>query len=488
MPAQEARGLDAGQRLLCNALSECDRSINGGSHERAQGGGPRPSGHGIDGAAPKDRACSSVTAASISYRRAVFACRTVTQCSRWSFRNPGSSLRPDPARTHRGAGRDLGARHGLCGLPHRPARGRRRAERAQAAADPGHEIVARVLAVARGSKASPWAAASASRGSAGRAGPARNAAPAGRISAPGALHRLPDRRRLCRPRRGRCALLLCPARRLRRPAAAPLLCAGLIGWRSLVKTGEANRLGIYGFGAAAHIVAQVARHQGREIYAFTRGRSLSQGVCSLAGRAGPARRRRLELDAAILFAPVGELVPQALRLGVDRRVRRHPHERHSVISLQVALGRTSRVRREFDAPGRGGVSGISSVRTCPNGNRVVSPGQANEALAALRSGRLRAPPCWCRQARNADRAFLPMASGAAIYAAFHARDLTRANFTFPHRRSRRLIPNLAKCSAMSGLIDCDATMSLSPARRSPFMYLAMPRPKSAYGSSGRARS
>jgi alcohol dehydrogenase, propanol-preferring len=99
--------------------------------------------------------------------------------------------------------------------------------------------------------------------------------------------------------------------------AAPLLCAGLIGYRSLVMAGEANRLRIYGFGAAAHIVAQVAHHQGRQIYAFTRegdlkaqefARNLGAVWAGASGTTPPE-----ELDAALIFAPVGELVPVALR-------------------------------------------------------------------------------------------------------------------------------------------------------------------------------
>ncbi len=99
--------------------------------------------------------------------------------------------------------------------------------------------------------------------------------------------------------------------------AAPLLCAGMIGYRTLRMAGDAERLGIYGFGAAAHIVCQVARHQGRRVFAFTRADdersqafALSLG-CEWAGDAlGPPPE---ELDAAIVFAPVGELVVAALR-------------------------------------------------------------------------------------------------------------------------------------------------------------------------------
>jgi alcohol dehydrogenase, propanol-preferring len=99
--------------------------------------------------------------------------------------------------------------------------------------------------------------------------------------------------------------------------AAPLLCAGLIGYRSLRLTGDAERLGLYGFGAAAHIVCQVAIHQGRRVFAFTRADDREAQELALelgaewAGDAlGPAPE---ELDAAIVFAPVGELVPAALR-------------------------------------------------------------------------------------------------------------------------------------------------------------------------------
>jgi propanol-preferring alcohol dehydrogenase len=103
--------------------------------------------------------------------------------------------------------------------------------------------------------------------------------------------------------------------------AAPLLCAGLIGYRSLRMAGDAERLGLYGFGAAAHIVAQVARHQGRRVFAFVRpgDREAREFALSLgaqwAGGSGEAPPE--PLDAAILFAPAGELVPAALR-AVDR--------------------------------------------------------------------------------------------------------------------------------------------------------------------------
>jgi propanol-preferring alcohol dehydrogenase len=101
-------------------------------------------------------------------------------------------------------------------------------------------------------------------------------------------------------------------------SAAPLLCAGLIGYRSLMKAGEAKRIGLYGFGAAAHLVAQVARHQGREVYAFTRGgdREAQEFAKRLGAvwAGGSDDEPAEELDAALIFAPVGALVPQALRV------------------------------------------------------------------------------------------------------------------------------------------------------------------------------
>ncbi len=98
---------------------------------------------------------------------------------------------------------------------------------------------------------------------------------------------------------------------------APLLCAGLIGWRSLVMAGPAERLGIYGFGAAGHIVAQIARWQGRSVHAFTRnGDVAAQDFARRLGAAWAGASDSVPetpLDAAIIYAPAGELVPAALR-------------------------------------------------------------------------------------------------------------------------------------------------------------------------------
>jgi len=99
--------------------------------------------------------------------------------------------------------------------------------------------------------------------------------------------------------------------------AAPLLCAGLIGYRTLSMAGDAKRIGIYGFGAAAHLITQVALWQGREVYAFTReGDAAAQQFAKSLGVhwAGSSTERvPVELDAALIFAPVGALVPLALR-------------------------------------------------------------------------------------------------------------------------------------------------------------------------------
>jgi len=99
--------------------------------------------------------------------------------------------------------------------------------------------------------------------------------------------------------------------------AAPLLCAGLIGYRSLRKTGDPGRIGLYGFGAAAHIVAQVARYEGRDVFAFTRpGDKDAQAFATTLGAvwAGDSNTNPPEpLDAAIIFPPIGALVPQALK-------------------------------------------------------------------------------------------------------------------------------------------------------------------------------
>jgi alcohol dehydrogenase, propanol-preferring len=179
-------------------------------------------------------------------------------------------------------------------------------------------------------------------------------------------------------------------------ATAPLLCAGLIGWRSLVAAGDARAIGIYGFGAAAHIIAQVCRWQGRTVLAFTRpGDEPAQAFARALGAtwAGGSDEAPPEpLDAAIIFAPVGNLVPAALRAvrkggrvvcgGIHMSdIPSFPYrmlwEERQVVSV-ANLTRQDAIDFLALAPKAG-------VRT----ETVSYPLQrANEALADLREGRL----------------------------------------------------------------------------------------------------
>jgi propanol-preferring alcohol dehydrogenase len=179
--------------------------------------------------------------------------------------------------------------------------------------------------------------------------------------------------------------------------AAPLLCAGLIGYRSLVKAGAGKRLGIYGFGAAAHIVAQVAHYQQREIYAFTRpgDEEAKKFALSLGAvwAGGSNEMPPAKLDAAIIFAPAGELVPQALRAagkggtvvcgGIHMSdIPSFPYsllwEERSICSV---ANLTRRDGEEFLALAPR-VPVRTEVQTFPLA-------QANEALSRLRSGQIR---------------------------------------------------------------------------------------------------
>ena len=146
--------------------------------------------------------------------------------------------------------------------------------------------------------------------------------------------------------------------------AAPLLCAGLIGYRALAMAGDAARLAIYGFGAAAHLVAQVAVWQKREVYAFTKpGDARGSGVRALArlcvGRrfrrgATGAVRRGADLRAGRSARP-GCIATHAQ--GRDRGLRRHPYEHDPGVSLRHPVGRARRaLRRQPHAPRRRGVS------------------------------------------------------------------------------------------------------------------------------------
>lgn len=179
-------------------------------------------------------------------------------------------------------------------------------------------------------------------------------------------------------------------------AIAPLLCAGLIGWRSLQRAGDVQRLGLYGFGAAAHIIAQVAIRQGREVFAFTRpgdaraqSFALSLGAIWTGGSNVPPPR---QLDAAIIFAPVGALVPAALKAvrkggrvvcgGIH--MSDIPAFPYRLLWEERELVSVANLTRQdahdfFAAAATPGIE--TSVKSYPLA-------QANEALADLRDGRL----------------------------------------------------------------------------------------------------
>ena len=179
--------------------------------------------------------------------------------------------------------------------------------------------------------------------------------------------------------------------------AAPLLCAGLIGYRSLVMAGDARRLGIYGFGAAAHIVTQVAVFQGRKVFAFTRpgdreARSFALEMgAAWAGDSGEAPPE--ELDAALIFAPAGELVPAALKAvargGVVVCGGIHMSDIPS-FPYQILWGERT-LRSVANLTRRDGEEFLALAPRVPVKTEVVPyPLEAaSEALDDLRSGRLR---------------------------------------------------------------------------------------------------
>jgi alcohol dehydrogenase, propanol-preferring len=179
--------------------------------------------------------------------------------------------------------------------------------------------------------------------------------------------------------------------------AAPLLCAGLIGHRALKLAGDGERVGLYGFGASAHLVCQVARHQGRRVFAFTRANDTEGQAFALelgaewAGDAlGPAPE---ELDAAIIFAPVGELVPAALRASAKGAtivcagihmsdIPTFPYELlWEERTVRSVANLTREEAKEFMALAPQ-VPVRTEVQTYPLA-------QANNALADLRAGRVR---------------------------------------------------------------------------------------------------
>ncbi len=178
-------------------------------------------------------------------------------------------------------------------------------------------------------------------------------------------------------------------------ATAPLLCAGLIGWRSLKLAGEGRRIGLYGFGAAAHIIAQVCRWQGRDVYAFTRpGDSAAQELALSLGACWVGGSEDLPpepLDAAILFAPVGALVPAAL--GAVRKGGRvvcggiHmsdiPQFPYRLLWEERQILSVANLTRQ-DATEFLQIAPRAGVRTTTT---VYALGRANEALADLRAGR-----------------------------------------------------------------------------------------------------
>jgi propanol-preferring alcohol dehydrogenase len=179
--------------------------------------------------------------------------------------------------------------------------------------------------------------------------------------------------------------------------AAPLLCAGLIGYRSLSLAGDGERLGLYGFGAAAHIIAQVARHQGRRIYAFTRpGDAEGQRFAQELGAvwAGPSDvPAPEELDAAILFAPAGELVPAALKaVGKGGTVVCAGIHMSDIPSFPYRILWEERVIRSVaNLTRRDGEEFLALAPKVPVRTQVETfpLARANEALAALRGGRVR---------------------------------------------------------------------------------------------------
>ena len=178
--------------------------------------------------------------------------------------------------------------------------------------------------------------------------------------------------------------------------AAPLLCAGLIGYRSLRMAGEAQRIGLYGFGAAAHIIAQVARHQGREVYAFTRpGDQEGQAFASSLGAvwAGDSDASPpAELDAAILFAPVGALLPLSLRAvrkgGIVVCAGIHMSE-IPAFSYDLLWGERV-VRSVANLTRQDGEEFLEVAPQVPvkSKTEVLPLGRANEALRRLRSGEI----------------------------------------------------------------------------------------------------
>jgi propanol-preferring alcohol dehydrogenase len=178
--------------------------------------------------------------------------------------------------------------------------------------------------------------------------------------------------------------------------AAPLLCAGLIGYRSLRMAGDGERLGLYGFGAAAHIICQVARHEGRRVFAFTRrgdrdGERFARGLGAV--WAGPSDAAAPEeLDAAIVFAPVGGLVPTALRaVAKGGTVVCAGIHMSDIPSFPYAdLWGERSIRSVANLTRRDGLEFLALAPKVPVRTTVTAYalGEANAALDDLRAGRL----------------------------------------------------------------------------------------------------
>jgi len=176
---------------------------------------------------------------------------------------------------------------------------------------------------------------------------------------------------------------------------APLLCAGLIGWRSLVIAGDGKKLGLYGFGAAAHIVAQVARWQGRSVFGFTRpGDAASQAFARSLGAVwagGSDEMPPEQLDAAIIFATIGDLVPLALKavhkggrvVCAGIHMSDIPSFPYALLWEERQLLSVANLTRQdgIDFLGRAPTMGIVTHTT------TYPLRKANEALADLRAGR-----------------------------------------------------------------------------------------------------
>lgn len=180
-------------------------------------------------------------------------------------------------------------------------------------------------------------------------------------------------------------------------SAAPLMCAGLIGYRALCKTGDASRLGLYGFGAAAHILAQVAHYQGRRVFAFARpGDETAMSFARQLGAvwAGPSDQQPPEaLDAAIVFAPIGALVPAALRaIRPGGRVICAGIHMSDIPSFPYELlWREREIVSVANLTRRDGVEFLALAPKVPVRTETVryAMADANKALTDLRSGNIR---------------------------------------------------------------------------------------------------